>query len=826
MSRAAILCLGVFFLCVLGGIAAVIVNHAAGPDRLPSATAAKLQAAWEVEYRRAEQLARAGRLVEASNVARSNLPTAHRLRDGYGGELPKTLAQLGGIELLQGNFDGAEFRYREAIREFEDINGRYSPGCLRANLGLARALFERGAVAEADSLIVLLKTEFDQFGPNIVLERRQAWRQLAASQLSRGRADAAQDSLLSAEEIALAQESFADTLDTLVLKSLILEKFGQTNEARAALETALAKCEAQTEPPRAERADVHLRLAALLLRQNDSGGAAQQIRAARDLLAAMQLSPADGQYMLNRLARRQLNDGDSPEIVTQISEAVRRPLHALAATSGTAEVAMWDNEVDAPPWLPAKAGEGTLGQNPLRTVPRQPTAPSQQTVPGPSDESALTARERALALLQKYKGPVNVRDIERLRDTAIAFKVRGMLDSTEKSAREALTLSEGHPLIKSLERVELVELLCIALRGQGKFQEAVQVAEAELAKARTTPQTDGVSLARTLNEVGISYLEQGRGEDGEPAFEEALKVLRNTGHQRTLVSAQIWENLSDCRVMTKKYPEALAGISESLRLTAELEAPAGKEYGLRLSKQALARIFLGQFAEAEAEARRAVTILEAHGAPGKLHLAGALNTLGTTLSVLGKGEEACTPMRRSLAIYEQSKSSPTQIEALNFQLGRLLLNLGQLEEAEKHLRRSVELTESFFGPHHLHTAESQRELGRVLVLRKDFAAGESELMKSLAISKSLGDDFGMGRTQDALGTLRMNEQKYSEADVFFRQALANLEKTLGPESGELVPTLEDLGFVNDRLEQASQADAFFDRADAIRAKLQAARPAK
>jgi tetratricopeptide (TPR) repeat protein len=205
---------------------------------------------------------------------------------------------------------------------------------------------------------------------------------------------------------------------------------------------------------------------------------------------------------------------------------------------------------------------------------------------------------------------------------------------------------------------------------------------------------------------------------------------------------------------------------------------------------------------------------------------------------LGLFDRAAELARESVAFRRQATDGDPPVLAMSLTiLGNILMDKGDLKEAEAAYREAVEIHRRLFGPESLEVARSLNNLSSVLdpqgrydeafrlmeeslrIKRKrlgpddpilansiynlgvqlyhrgDLAGAEKLLREALVIQrKALGEDHpDVAFTLQAVGVTLDEHGKYAEAEETYREALALQRKVLGPEHPEIVTALTNLG---------------------------------
>ncbi|PPD18958.1 MAG: hypothetical protein CTY24_12045 [Methylobacter sp.] len=157
-----------------------------------------------------------------------------------------------------------------------------------------------------------------------------------------------------------------------------------------------------------------------------------------------------------------------------------------------------------------------------------------------------------------------------------------------------------------------------------------------------------------------------------------------------------------------------------------------------------------------------------------------INT-GTTLTSLGRLNEAENSFQKALAIYEEIGDKASIAIVLN-NLGSVYKARGELAKAEEAYTRALAISESILGSEHPDTATALNNLGSVFAAMGDLSKAEKYFSQALAINERI---YGAEHPRTAtalnnLGTIYRYEGKLDKALEAYQKALAITESTLGP----------------------------------------------
>jgi serine/threonine-protein kinase len=176
---------------------------------------------------------------------------------------------------------------------------------------------------------------------------------------------------------------------------------------------------------------------------------------------------------------------------------------------------------------------------------------------------------------------------------------------------------------------------------------------------------------------------------------------------------------------------------------------------------------IGALKPAIADARRAIAIYLKEGQAGSATHAGRVRKLGAALLAARSSREAAEWLAQALELAVASKA---QLDALHARgsLGLALAFLGRFDEAERHLRQTIEESRSSARAQHL----AMRNLGTLLRLQGRDRESLEWLDKSIAasaIQPSHRGDHAHGLVEAALARLALGEID-AAADLFNRAA--------------------------------------------------------
>jgi CHAT domain-containing protein/Flp pilus assembly protein TadD len=360
------------------------------------------------------------------------------------------------------------------------------------------------------------------------------------------------------------------------------------------------------------------------------------------------------------------------------------------------------------------------------------------------------------------------------------------------------------------------------LYKQGKYSDAIPVAQEALRVAESTFGPEDPNVATSLNNLADIYRKQGRYADAEPLVKRALTIREKVLGPDHPDVAESLSNLADLYYYLGRYAEAESLDKRALAIYEKTLGPEHPYVTGALNDLALLNGKQGRYAEAESLYKRALGIREKVLGPENADVAESLDDLAMLYDKQGRYAEAEPLDKRALAIREKilGPESPYVATSLN-NLALLYDEQGRYAEAEPLDKRALAIYEKALGPEHPYVAASLNDLALLYHRLGRYAEAEPLYKRALTINeKVLGPDRAeVAQSLNNLAALNLNQGRYAEAEPLDKRALAIYEKTLGPEHPYVAISLDSLAelyFIQGRYAEAELLDR---RALAIREKV-------
>ncbi len=357
------------------------------------------------------------------------------------------------------------------------------------------------------------------------------------------------------------------------------------------------------------------------------------------------------------------------------------------------------------------------------------------------------------------------------------------------------------------------------LRSQGKYAEAIPVAEQAVQEAERTFGAEDRKLALSLSFLGIMLDDQGKYSQAEPLYIRALAILeKNLGPDHPDVAANL-NLLATLYSRQGRYAEAEPLYQRTLAIREKALGP--DDHLVANSLTSLADLYArqGKYAEAEPLYQRSLAIDEKVLGSDDPKVATTLNNLAGLYNDQGKYAEAEPLLRRSQAIREKALGPEDPDVALGLNnLAEVYYVEGKYTEAEALYKRSLTILEKVLGPDHPNVANTLSNLALLYNDLGRYAEAEPLFKRSLAIrEKALGPEHpDVATTLNNLALLYSNQGRYSEAEPLFKRSLAIQEKAFGPEHPDVALALNNLAGIYKAQGKYADVEPLYERSLAIR----------
>jgi len=319
------------------------------------------------------------------------------------------------------------------------------------------------------------------------------------------------------------------------------------------------------------------------------------------------------------------------------------------------------------------------------------------------------------------------------------------------------------------------------LDAQGKKEEAMEYHLQALAIDEKLHSKNHPKVADSYTNIGIGLANQGKNTEAMECFLRALTIYEKLHGKNHPDVAQSYNNISVVLQTQGRYKEAIDYLLKALAIKEKLY---GKDHpkvatsyyniGVGLANQ-------GKGAEAIGYFLQALAIQEKLRGKDHPDLADSYNNIGVILKTQGKYLEAIDYFFKALAIYEKvngSEYSNTIIclqniksleqQAISYNdMGNVLNDKGEKEEALEYFFKALAIYEKVLGIDHPDIAQAYYNIGLVLENQGKPKEALEYFSKALAIQQKMlnHDHPSIKKSMAAVNRIKKEATKYKKAQV-------------------------------------------------------------
>ncbi len=248
------------------------------------------------------------------------------------------------------------------------------------------------------------------------------------------------------------------------------------------------------------------------------------------------------------------------------------------------------------------------------------------------------------------------------------------------------------------EVLEATHQLAVIYRDMGRLDEATDLLE-DLLTPAARQRMPGELEASVLNDHGMILREQGKPEEAETHYRQALAIRRRDGSDDTQQGARTLNNLAMAVREQGRLEDAERFLGEVLAIQRNVLSEPHVDIATTLNNLAAVVRRRGDFQQAEILYREALGQRRQIYGDAHPDVAQSLNNIGTVLYYQGDLEGAADWFGQALAVWQQffAGDHPRLADALS-NLGSIRRRQGLFAEAEDSFSRVAAMQERLHGP--------------------------------------------------------------------------------------------------------------------------------
>ena len=355
----------------------------------------------------------------------------------------------------------------------------------------------------------------------------------------------------------------------------------------------------------------------------------------------------------------------------------------------------------------------------------------------------------------------------------------------------------------------------VTLYEEGKYKEAIPLAERARQVALATTGVQSSPHSRSLNNLALLYLELGRYQEAEPLLRQALEINKRVLGEEHPDYATSLVGLADLYRTLERYEEAEPLFREALDINRRMLGEEHPHYATSLVGLAMLYRSMGRYEEALPLHRQALDIRGRVLGEDHPDYATSLYNLAVLYSDLGRYEEAEPLYRQALDIRGRvlGEDHPIYATSLN-NLAVLYRTLGRYEEAEPLYRQALDIRGRVLGEDHPDYATTLNNLADLYRTLERYEEAEPLYRQALGIrGRVLGeDDPHYATSLVGLAMLYMSMGRYKDAEPLFQQTVENAKRIVGEDHPKYSTILNNLAYLYSQLGRYEEAEPLYRQA--------------
>ncbi len=343
------------------------------------------------------------------------------------------------------------------------------------------------------------------------------------------------------------------------------------------------------------------------------------------------------------------------------------------------------------------------------------------------------------------------------------------------------------PKVQPEVKAELFTVIGRVYQRLGLYDKAMPLLHDALILGRRSLGPEHVSIAQSLNDLGVLHRESGDLDGARPLLEESLAMRRHLlGNEHKDVAVTLVEL---ARVLSDRGLDAQAEslVRESLAIRRKVFGEEDREVATSMNDLALLLFRRGDLDGAEPLFRRNVEINMKVLGPEHASVGTSMGNLALVLRARGKRAEADKLLRADVAIVKKAlgERHPAYAQALNG-LAVAALEDGRPDEARVLLEQAVAIVQPLFRPDHPRLVAYRVNIARAQLATGKAAEAEPALRRALDVRQHLypAGDWRIAEVQSLLGASLVAQHRDLEAEPLMVAASNALKPLPGPQGRE------------------------------------------
>ncbi|WP_424100900.1 CHAT domain-containing tetratricopeptide repeat protein [Moorena producens] len=366
---------------------------------------------------------------------------------------------------------------------------------------------------------------------------------------------------------------------------------------------------------------------------------------------------------------------------------------------------------------------------------------------------------------------------------------------------------------EQLAKAKQLNQQVIDLNEQGKYSEAIPLAQEALIIRQQVLGEEHADVAESLNNLGELYREMGKYQQAEPLLTQALEMRRRLLGDEHADLPESLNNLALLYYFMGRYSEAEPLLNQGLEMRRRLLGKEHPDLAESLNYLALLSQSMGRYEQAEPLLTQSLEMRRRLLGDEHLDLAESLHNLAGLYYSMGRYQQAEPLLTQALEMYRRllGEEHPSVASSL-LNLAVLYQLMGRYQQAEPLYTQSLEMWRWLLGKEHPSVAITLNNLALLYQLMGKYQQAEPLYTQALEMRRRLlGDEHpSVATSLNNLAGLYKLMGRYQQAEPLYTQSLEMRRRLLGDEHPSVATSLNNLAGLHQSQGNIEQALEFLE----------------
>ncbi|MCC3568110.1 MULTISPECIES: CHAT domain-containing tetratricopeptide repeat protein [unclassified Microcoleus] len=362
----------------------------------------------------------------------------------------------------------------------------------------------------------------------------------------------------------------------------------------------------------------------------------------------------------------------------------------------------------------------------------------------------------------------------------------------------------------------------LQLYNEGKFNEAILVAEQALTLAKSLHPGDHPDVATSLSNLATLYRSEGRGLEAENPSLQALEMRKRLFNGDHPDVTQSLNNLATLYYSQGRYAESESLYLQVLEITKRLFNGDHPDVAATMNNLGQLYDSQGRYADAEPLLQKALEIRKRLFKGDHSDVAQSLNNLALLYDSQGLYADAEPLFQKALEMWQRLfKGDHPDVATIMNNLVEIYSIQGRYAEAEPICLQALEMRKRLFNGDHPDVTVSLNTLASLYSSQARYAEAEHFHLQALKMCQRLfnGDHPNVAAMMNNLASFYSSQGGYTDAASLLQKALDMWQRLFNGDHPDVAAMMNNLGLLYDSQGLYADAEPLLQKALEIRKRL-------